>query len=556
MGIVSYAQNFEDVMIWRSLRHITSGFYIDVGAQDPLVDSVSRAFHDQGWRGIHVEPVSKYAALLRRHRPGDEVIEAVVGEAQGLVPFFEIAETGLSTANASIAGGHADRGLNVVKRLKPSISLDTIFLSADRDVHWLKVDVEGYEASVLRSWRSDFRPWVVVIESTVPGSQIQSHDEWEFILKNKGYIFVWFDGLNRFYLHEDHSYLIANFRSPPNIFDNFIIGAESSSSFSTGIRNNIAGLMQEVQAAMAQAAEARSWAEAHLVEVCREKDDALAAVRENCALVGEQLSGELAAKDRLLLELQVAYNAAALAAETRHGKVVSEWMSALESERLARNSEAEKFEDARARDRLSYQESIARLEADLERSRFELRDVTISYERVLRGVNNRAEVSEERRDFAERELEDYKKSQIEFLNKSKKSTFFGSFFIFGSKSGSGPNFIEASTCLSVNEAAPHRTGGVERGRCFPAASKKTAKMKRDMFGFRKSAAAMKSTTDDSALFEMLQKMANDLDEMKISVSPTKMKFLSEPDSSGLTPRGSDVFACLARAIGPRFSQDD
>lgn len=88
MGIVSYAQNFEDVMIWRSLRHITSGFYIDVGAQDPLVDSVSRAFHDQGWRGIHVEPVSKYAALLRRHRPGDEVIEAVVGEAQGLVPFF------------------------------------------------------------------------------------------------------------------------------------------------------------------------------------------------------------------------------------------------------------------------------------------------------------------------------------------------------------------------------------------------------------------------------------------------------------------------------------
>ena len=423
MGIVSYAQNFEDVMMWRSLRHITSGFYIDIGAQDPLIDSVSRAFHDRGWRGIHVEPVSKYAALLRRHRPGDEIIEAVVGEARGLVPFFEIAETGLSTANASIADGHSDRGLNVVKRLKPSISLDAIFLSADRDVHWLKVDVEGYEANVLRSWSSDFRPWLVVIESTVPGSQVQTHNEWEHILECKGYLFVWFDGLNRFYLHENHSYLESNFKSPPNIFDDFVIGADSSSSFSTDVRNNIAGLMQEVQAAIGQAEEARSWAEAHLVEVCREKDDALAVVRGNCALVEEQLSGELAARDRLLLEQEVAYNAAALAAETQHGKVVSVWMSALESERRARNSEAEKFEDARAGDRLYYQESIARLETDLERSRVDLRDVTISYERALKSVSNRAEISEELRYSAERELEDYKKSQTRFLNRIKKLLF-------------------------------------------------------------------------------------------------------------------------------------
>ena len=33
---VSYAQNFEDVILWRTLKHIYEGFYIDVGAQDPL----------------------------------------------------------------------------------------------------------------------------------------------------------------------------------------------------------------------------------------------------------------------------------------------------------------------------------------------------------------------------------------------------------------------------------------------------------------------------------------------------------------------------------------
>ena len=52
MSFVSYAQNFEDVMLWRALKHIDCGFYIDVGAQDPVIDSVTKSFYDHGWRGV------------------------------------------------------------------------------------------------------------------------------------------------------------------------------------------------------------------------------------------------------------------------------------------------------------------------------------------------------------------------------------------------------------------------------------------------------------------------------------------------------------------------
>ena len=55
MKFVSYAQNFEDVMLWRALKHIKQGCYIDVGAQDPIHDSVSKVFYEHGWRGIHIE---------------------------------------------------------------------------------------------------------------------------------------------------------------------------------------------------------------------------------------------------------------------------------------------------------------------------------------------------------------------------------------------------------------------------------------------------------------------------------------------------------------------
>ena len=47
MSIVSYAQNFEDVMLWRALGQVENGVYIDIGAQHPLIDSVSKAFYEK-----------------------------------------------------------------------------------------------------------------------------------------------------------------------------------------------------------------------------------------------------------------------------------------------------------------------------------------------------------------------------------------------------------------------------------------------------------------------------------------------------------------------------
>ena len=58
MAFRSYAQNFEDLMLYRALGKVERDFYIDIRAQHPEIDSVSKAFVDKGWRGVHVEPVS------------------------------------------------------------------------------------------------------------------------------------------------------------------------------------------------------------------------------------------------------------------------------------------------------------------------------------------------------------------------------------------------------------------------------------------------------------------------------------------------------------------
>jgi hypothetical protein len=46
VSFVSYAQNFEDVVLWPALKHVQNDFYIDIGAQHPVVNFISKAFYE------------------------------------------------------------------------------------------------------------------------------------------------------------------------------------------------------------------------------------------------------------------------------------------------------------------------------------------------------------------------------------------------------------------------------------------------------------------------------------------------------------------------------
>ncbi|MGJ7508104.1 FkbM family methyltransferase [Variovorax sp. GT1P44] len=238
MTFTSYAQNFEDVMLWRALQHIPNGCYIDVGAQHPVVDSVSKAFYDRGWRGIHVEPVPEYANLLRQQRPDESVLQVALGSADGTLTLNIIAGTGLSTAVERHATSHlGTHGFSAQKTIVPVLTLKSAFRHLQgRDVHWLKIDVEGFEHDVLKGWDSSvLRPWIMIIEATEPLSRTLDHHAWEQLVLDGGYTFAYFDGLNRFYVANEHSSLLASFSTPPNIFDYVRLSGENSSEWSRGI---------------------------------------------------------------------------------------------------------------------------------------------------------------------------------------------------------------------------------------------------------------------------------------------------------------------------------
>ena len=266
MTFISFAQNFEDVMLWRALKHVDGGFYIDVGAAWPDVHSVTKAFYDKDWHGINIEPNPQLHQQLIEDRPRDINLQLAVSDSPGVLSINIFEGTGLSTINDQIAEMHHKTGFDVERQEVQVVTLAGIWEShvpEGQDVHFLKVDVEGLEAAVLHGNDWDkYRPWIVVVEATLPMSQTETYTEWEPILLQARYQFAYADGLNRFYVATERAELMQAFKYPPNVFDGFmLVGQQQAESRAQQAEVLVQQAQAQMQRAEASAQQAESRAQ-------------------------------------------------------------------------------------------------------------------------------------------------------------------------------------------------------------------------------------------------------------------------------------------------------
>ena len=225
MAFVTYAQNFEDLMLWRALKTVGQGFYIDLGASEPTADSVTLAFYERGWRGINIEPAPGAFARLDAARPRDINLNVAISDHDGEQEFYLVdGGNGLSTLSATMRDAFTREGRTIETRRIPVRRLADICREhVTGAIHFLKIDIEGGERDALASADLEtWRPWIVVVEATVANTTIPTHQHWEGLLLERRYSMVYADGLNRFYLAEEHGELAAAFAVPPNVFDRYI----------------------------------------------------------------------------------------------------------------------------------------------------------------------------------------------------------------------------------------------------------------------------------------------------------------------------------------------
>jgi len=220
--VISYAHNFEDVMLARVFSGRTDGFYVDVGAGDPVALSVTKWFYDLGWSGINIEPNRSLFKKLSADRSRDVNLDCGAGASRKSAQFMEMPIPELSSFDSRVharARGQKIFGTTRTVRVLPLTEILDQY-AGERHIDFLKIDVEGWEREVLCGLDLEkYRPTVILVESTWPETRIESQSEWEDDLIAARYTFVYFDGINRFYLANEHLHLKENLVLPPNIFD-------------------------------------------------------------------------------------------------------------------------------------------------------------------------------------------------------------------------------------------------------------------------------------------------------------------------------------------------
>ncbi len=219
---ISFAQNGEDIVLLRAFEGRPVGWWIDIGANHPISDSVTYNFSQLGWAGINVEPLGHFFDQLTAARPRDVNINAAVSDVDATMTFHRNdTNLDLSTFDEDLARRYRDRGDTLSNLEVPVMTLATICASQSEmpSIDFIKIDTEGHELAVISG--HDFERWptqVLVAEAT--------HDNLEAItehLEANHMRLVTFDGLNAWFVHRSAPASLGDAlnRSPSPLLDGY-----------------------------------------------------------------------------------------------------------------------------------------------------------------------------------------------------------------------------------------------------------------------------------------------------------------------------------------------
>jgi FkbM family methyltransferase len=163
----SYSQCGEDLSLDYIFNHKNSGFYVDIGANDPRIFSNTYYFYKKGWRGLVVEPNTDKLNLYNTRRPRDIRVNRAIGE-RGQFTLYKFKADGLNTISKEIAKSYENMGHKIINQTKVScIPLSDLFEEyKTNNIDFISIDTEGQNLQVLKTNDWDkYRPNYVLVET-------------------------------------------------------------------------------------------------------------------------------------------------------------------------------------------------------------------------------------------------------------------------------------------------------------------------------------------------------------------------------------------------------
>lgn len=176
------------------------GFYVDVGANDPIINSQTYALDKLGWAGLLIEPLPECCEKLKKIRTG-KVLQYVCStkENDNLTLKLNVAGS-LSTLEKTLmsASKVSKSTIEVKSRTLDGLLSDN---NVSPNFELLSIDVEGHEMSLFDGFSIDYWcPKLVVLED-----HVLDLDKHQFMSEH-GYRLLFRVGLNAWYVPAGSSF--------------------------------------------------------------------------------------------------------------------------------------------------------------------------------------------------------------------------------------------------------------------------------------------------------------------------------------------------------------
>lgn len=170
------------------------GFFVEVGANDPVDGSQTWHLEQLGWTGVLVEPLPALAQTLRQQRSSTVVECACSGPGNAGKEMTLHVAGALSSLDANLMDVRATALRSIAVTVR---TLDDVLANANAPapIDFLSIDVEGHEVEVLQGFdMAHWQPRLILLEDHLLGLEKHRY------ITSRGYKLLRRTGLNNWYV--------------------------------------------------------------------------------------------------------------------------------------------------------------------------------------------------------------------------------------------------------------------------------------------------------------------------------------------------------------------
>jgi FkbM family methyltransferase len=190
---ISYSQQSEDLEILRRFNGKNVGFFVDVGAYDPVLYSNTNLFYQKGWTGLNIEPNPDNFEKFKKLRSKDVNLNIGISDTEQILTYYKFDSPAINTFDKE----HAElwdktTEYKIIDKIEvqtfPLVEVLNRYLPPNQQIDFMSIDCEGFDLKVLKSnnWLK-FRPKLLLVEESIVENMSLENSEIYSFLKSVNY---------------------------------------------------------------------------------------------------------------------------------------------------------------------------------------------------------------------------------------------------------------------------------------------------------------------------------------------------------------------------------